>query len=258
MNIKFIGTGSGLASLKRNHSSFIINSGDYNLLVDCGDGTAKALLSQNISFNELNGIIISHLHPDHFAGLPALLVQMKLSDRVKELDIFINQALVEFVKKFLMQSYIFIDRMGFDINFRIFVDDEKTEVTGNLSFFSRQNSHLEKYKNFDSKNIIKFSCSGFLFKEGNERVFYTGDIGVKEDLDLFEDHNFVAMISEVSHVKYEDILNAFIKQKAGKLILTHIDDENLEEIKSFFLSRKKEEGKDIILAYDGMTYSTNF
>ncbi|MEO8398834.1 MAG: MBL fold metallo-hydrolase, partial [Ignavibacteriaceae bacterium] len=74
--IKFIGTGSGKTSLKRFHSSFLILNESYNLLVDTGDGISKALLLQNINYNSIDGILISHLHPDHYTGLPLLLVQM--------------------------------------------------------------------------------------------------------------------------------------------------------------------------------------
>ena len=255
MNIKFIGSGSGSASLKRNHSSFIIDSGDYILLIDTGDGISKALLSQDFGFDKINGIIISHLHPDHFSGLPALLAQMKLLNRKNELDIFINQAVVEFVKRFLIQSYIFFERMGFEINFKVFGDAEKFQVSGNLSYYSKQNSHLEKYKLYDTENIVKFSCSSFLFEVKDQLVFYTGDIGLKEDLYLFEEKNISVIISEVSHVPYEDIVSAFLKQKAEKLILTHIDDGSEEEIRSFFNSAKNKYGKEIIVAYDGLEVS---
>ncbi len=245
-----------MASLKRNHSSFIIDSDNYVLLMDAGDGISKALISQGAGFNKINGIIISHLHPDHFSGLPALLVQMKLSNRKNELDIFINQAVIEFVKKFLMQSYIFIDKMGFDINFKVYVDEDKSDVSGSLSFYSRQNSHLEKYKLYDTENIVKFACSSFLFEEKKLSVFYTGDIGSKEDLYLFGENDISIMISEVSHVPYEEILAASVKLKAQKLILTHIDDDSEEKIRSFFTRSEVGLGKDVTVAYDGLTVKT--
>ncbi len=255
MDIKFIGTGSGSTSLKRNHSSFIIDSGSYILLVDTGDGISRALLSQGIRFDGINGILISHLHPDHFSGLAALLVQMKMLDRTGEIDIFINQAVVEFVKKFLRQSYIFIERMGFDINFKVFNDDEKVRVTDNLTFYSKQNSHLAKYLNYDKDKLIKFSCSSFIFEENGRSVFYTGDIGSEKDLYLFEEYGFNVMISEASHVPYEEILSAFRRHGSEKLILTHIEDPEEGKLEDFFGGTSEEAGKEIIIARDGMTLS---
>lgn len=255
MNIKFIGTGSGLTSLIRNHSSFIIDSGSYILLTDAGDGVSKALISQGIGFDKINGILISHLHPDHFSGLAALLVQMKMLDRTAELDIFVNQALVEFVKKFLRQSYIFLERMGFDININVFNDEEKFRVSDILTFYSKQNSHLNKYVNYDTDQIIKFSCSSFLFEEEGSAVFYTGDIGNEKDLYLFEDYGFNVMISETSHVRYEEILSAFRKLGPEKLILTHFDDPEEMKLKDFFGGIRQNAENEIIIAKEGMTVS---
>ena len=73
MKIKFVGTSSGKASLNRFHSSLLLSSENYNLLVDAGDGISRALLVNGINFNSINGIIFTHLHPDHFSGLPALI-----------------------------------------------------------------------------------------------------------------------------------------------------------------------------------------
>jgi len=79
LEIKFVGTGSGKTLLKRYHSSFLIKTEAYNLLVDAGDGISRALLNQKVTFDSINGILISHLHPDHYSGLPSLIIQMKLN-----------------------------------------------------------------------------------------------------------------------------------------------------------------------------------
>src|SRR5690606_40471278 len=80
MEIKFVGTGSGQTSLNRYHSSFLINTGGFNLLVDAGDGVSRALMHQKVLYNFIDGVLISHFHPDHYAGLTSLIVQMKRSE----------------------------------------------------------------------------------------------------------------------------------------------------------------------------------
>ena len=92
-SIVFVGTSSGKTSLKRFHSSLLVKSHSFNLLIDCGDGTSKALLSQGISIDLIDGILFSHLHPDHSAGFPSLIVQMKQLKRVKKLKIFCHKNL---------------------------------------------------------------------------------------------------------------------------------------------------------------------
>jgi len=251
LKIKFIGTGSGLTSLKRFHSSFIIYSFDYKLLIDAGDGISKALLLQNISFNEINGLLISHLHPDHFSGLAALLVQMKLTGRKNELDIFINQTIIEFIKKYILQSYIFVDKMGFDINFKPYSDDENVNITEKLSFYAKQNGHLDKYKLYDKSGNIKFSCNSFLFRERDKSVFYSGDIGDKKDLLLFDEFNFNTMIVETSHVSLDEIWDIYRQRNLSNLIFTHISDEDESRLQDFIDSLKNVLGKNVFVAKDG-------
>jgi ribonuclease BN (tRNA processing enzyme) len=252
VNIKFVGTGSGKTSLKRFYSSLLFKVEDYNLLIDCGDGISKALLEQEIHFNQINGILISHLHPDHFSGLFTLLVQMKLNERKEELDLFIHEAIIEQVKKSILQFYIFIERINFDIVFNAFGDEETIKIKSNFSFLSRQNSHLEKYKAYDNEYKLKFNSSSFLFKHDDKLVFYTADIGKEKDLFLFEENHFHVMITEISHIGLGEVLSAFKKMSPEKLILTHISDDEEHLIDELFVKLKVPNFERIFKAYDGM------
>jgi ribonuclease Z len=100
VKITFVGTGSGKTSLNQFHSSILISSESYNLLIDAGDGISRALLFNEINFNTVDGIVITHFHPDHFSGLPSLIFQMKISDRKKPLDVFIHPSFKNFVNDF--------------------------------------------------------------------------------------------------------------------------------------------------------------
>lgn len=251
--IKFIGTGSGEASLNRFFSSFIISFQGYNLLVDAGDGVSKALVSRKVSFLSINGILLTHLHPDHFSGLDSLIIQMKLMGRITNLQIICNKNLKRQIEEFLRHSYIFKEKLGFKILFETFNHDETFKFNNMFNFIGKQNTHLNKYKKYAAEEDLDFSCSSILFKINRRKIFYTGDIGSKEDLYLFKDHKMDLMISEITHVSFEDLLEAYKYLKPEKLYLTHYSDENernLIKLKSKFSSEEKDK---IIIAYDGLT-----
>jgi len=89
--ITFLGTVSGVPSVKRNHPAIALEYfTDYRdvLLFDCGEGTQKQLMKSGISFMQINKIFISHWHADHFAGLIPLIQTMNLENRRKELTIY--------------------------------------------------------------------------------------------------------------------------------------------------------------------------
>ena len=194
MEIKFIGTGSGKTSLKRFHSSFIILSQNFNLLVDAGDGISKALLKAKISVDQIDGILFSHLHPDHFSGFAGLIVQMKLISRKNPLMVFVHEKLSDIAQNFLYTSYLFKERMDFEIRYEEFKHEEKVEINEDINFLSKQNSHLDQYVKYDKEKRLNFICSSFLFELKNKNVVYTGDIGSSNDLYLFEDRKIQTMI----------------------------------------------------------------
>ena len=253
MKIKFIGTGSGITSIKRFHSSLIFSEPKYKLLVDAGDGISKALLSQKISFNSINGIVISHLHPDHFTGLSSLIVQMKISGRKNELKIFIHSSLVKVLGEYLYRSYVFKERLGFKISYNGFEQEEKIILTKDFSFTTKQNSHLDHYKDFNKDKSLSFSCSSFLFRYKDKNIFYTGDIGGKDDIYLFNDNKHEIMILEISHINISDLPAILQSFEAGKIILTHISDEDEKKLKHLFNIFTKKGIKRITAAYDGLT-----
>ena len=220
-NIKFIGTGSGKTSLKRFHSSFLISTVDYNLLVDAGDGVSKALLAQKVDYDSINGILFSHLHPDHYTGLAALIVQMKMQNREKKLDIYAYKNLSPTLESFLINSYLFPERMGFEIIYRQFDDDRKFIVSDDIQIHPRQNSHLKEASNLEKYKDKSFSCSSFLFNVNSNTVHYTGDIGCAEDLLLFKEFDTSYLITEITHIQFDE-LTGFIDKEISpeKIIIT--------------------------------------
>lgn len=251
-SIKFIGTGSGKTSLKRFHSSFLISTENYKLLIDCGDGISKAILSQNLSYHSINGILITHLHPDHYSGLAALIIQMKLNGRKNILRIFVHQNLAKTIENFIYQSYIFQEKMDFEIKIEKLKDNELLKIDDNVSLLPRQNAHLDEYVKYAKKGKLSFSCSSVLFKINDKNIFYTGDIGSGKDLNLFEEFNIDFMISEITHVKIDEILLFFDKEKAEELFFTHISDEDEKRI--FDLKISDEQKDSVIVAFDGLEF----
>ncbi len=253
MELKFIGTGSGKTSLKRYHSSFLINSGSYNLLVDAGDGISRALMNQKILFNFIDGILISHLHPDHYTGLPSLIVQMKMNERKNPLYIFCDESNSEFIKEFIYQSYLFEDKLGFKVNVQSFQQDKKFEVSDGLNFTARQNSHLERNINADKSKRLSFSCSSFLISVKEKNIFFTGDIAEQKDLYIFHDMKIDLMISEITHITAEELIDAFRKLKPQRLYITHISEEDENKVSKLSYQLPIEERRKVVSAFDGLS-----
>ena len=250
--IIFIGTGSGKTSLKRFHSSFLITTSNYKLLIDAGDGVSKALLSQEVDFTTINGILFTHLHPDHYTGLAALIVQMKMYNRKDRLDIFVNSELVRVIEKFLINSYLFPERMGFPIVYRNFKNNDQFNINDEISFLPRQNSHLKSVSQLLKYKQQSFACSSILFQVKSKNIHYTGDIGEKNDLLLFKEFHTNFLLSEITHIKLHDILDAFGEDHLpANIIFTHISDDDEKRIDAFLSDLPEKLREKFITAQDG-------
>jgi len=255
VKITFVGTSSGKASLDRFHSSLLLSTEDYNLLIDAGDGISRALLVNKINFNSIDGIIFTHLHPDHFSGLPALIVQMKMMNRKEPLDIYIHQSLKNVVEDFLLNSYLLPAKMNLEILYRTFKDDDPIKISDNFSFLARKNSHLvelEKYK-VNHPSISLYSASLF-FETERKKIIYTSDIGSVNDLFLFNEIDPDIFISEATHLQTSILIETLSKIEAGKIYLTHFSDEDFQMVSEFLATIPNSLRNKIIIAVDGLSF----
>src|SRR5262249_25421549 len=74
MRVTVIGCGDAFGSGGRFNTCFMLETVKATLLVDCGASTPVALNARGIEHRNIDGIVLSHLHGDHFGGLPFLLL----------------------------------------------------------------------------------------------------------------------------------------------------------------------------------------
>ena len=249
--IVFIGTGSGKTSLTRYHSSILISAEDHNLLIDCGDSISRALLYQNIDFEIIDSILISHFHADHYTGLASLITQMHLNKRSKELNIFVNHEFTAQLKTFLNQSYLFEEVLPYKLNFNSFSSENEIIVCNDIKFISKQNCHIRNKHNLDKYPEIKFISSSFQFAIGNTNLVYTSDIGNKDDLFLFDLSKTDILISEITHVEKEIFPVILKKYPALKIFLTHINEDAFDGLISWHKNLEIQLKTRLIICKDG-------
>jgi ribonuclease Z len=86
LSVFFAGTGGSLPSQRRGLPAILIRRGGERILVDCGEGTQRQLL-RSIGLTDIDEIFITHLHADHWLGLPGMLKTFDMRDRDRPLRI---------------------------------------------------------------------------------------------------------------------------------------------------------------------------
>jgi ribonuclease BN (tRNA processing enzyme) len=75
MKLHILGCGDAFGSGGRNQSGYLVEASDRLFLLDCGPTTLLAMKRAGFDPVQLDAIILSHLHGDHFGGIPFFFIE---------------------------------------------------------------------------------------------------------------------------------------------------------------------------------------
>ena len=87
LSLFFAGTAGSVPTARRGLPALLVRRGGDKLLFDCGEGTQRQLL-RTVGLPEVGAVFLTHLHLDHWLGLPGMLKSFDLRDREAPLDLF--------------------------------------------------------------------------------------------------------------------------------------------------------------------------
>ena len=87
LSLFFAGTAGSVPTPRRGLPALLLRAGGERILLDCGEGTQHQLL-RSIGLPELDAIFITHLHLDHWLGLPGMLKTFDMRARERRLEVF--------------------------------------------------------------------------------------------------------------------------------------------------------------------------
>ncbi|WP_297795125.1 ribonuclease Z [uncultured Eudoraea sp.] len=134
MKLHILGCYAATPRTLTNPTAQVLEIKNHLFLIDCGEGTQVQLRKNKIKFSRITHIFISHLHGDHFFGLPGLISTFRLLGREKELHIYgpegIKQAITLLLK--LGNSYTNYQLIFHELNSsepELLFEDTKVEVS---------------------------------------------------------------------------------------------------------------------------------
>ena len=244
MQIRILGTGSGLPTLEKHLSSLLVENEGKKYLFDCGEGCSRQLLKLGITENELDAVIITHFHPDHVSGILMLVQMLYLQGRTKELPVWVPERAEEFSRLFPM-FYTFPERLTFSL--KILPMSTLSAHLPRLKAMS--NDHLTGYGEVITKgkypNLMQ-AYSLRLMSDHGDFVYSSDLVSTDSIAELLKGAH--TLLVDAGHPSSQQILKL---QDAGlkRILLTHEPSEQL-------LKEISRLGKHIFeVAAEGVIYS---
>jgi len=227
MKLTITGSGDAFGSGGRFNTCFHVSTGETGFLIDCGATALVSLKRAGLSTDHVDTIYISHLHGDHFGGLPFFLIDaLFIAKRTKPLTL-VGPAALEARFHIACEAMFPLateSQREFDLDFVSLSAGEATQ-TGSVSVTPYEVKHFSGAPAY----ALRFTLE-------DKVLAYSGDSGWIDTLieagrgaDLYIMECFQYDKRLEMHLDYLTILHRLDDINAEKVLLTHMSDAMLAE-----------------------------
>jgi ribonuclease BN (tRNA processing enzyme) len=245
MRVTIVGSGDAFGSGGRAHTCFKIDSLGATVVVDFGAASMGGWKKLGLDYAEVDAIVISHLHGDHFGGLPFLLLDCQfIAHRTKPLTLIgppgFGQRLDAALETF------FLCTKGMRWNFAWHVEEllarRKTKVAG---------LELESFEVLHSSGAL---ATGVRLDDGKNVFAYSGDTAwtealfdISKEADIFVVECYSGAEPVPNHMNWPTLKANLASFSAKRIVVTHMSESALAR-------RPEMEQAGLTPAYDGQTF----
>ncbi len=239
ISITHLGVGEAFDSTHYNNSH-LVKTPTTTLLLDCGYQIPQQLFKYNQEANFIDYIYISHLHADHYFGLPPLIVWMAEEKRTKPLIILTGPNTASTIQKIIDLGYPgFSEKLPFKLSIYELKEKEPYQAKDILIHVAPTQHSIQ---NFAISLAIQ-----------NKKISYSGDgRNTTKSAQLY--HNSDILIHEAytydeslsGHSNTKELIEMAKKQKIKTLLLCHIQRKKRAHIIGL-LEKENEEQLEILI-----------
>ena len=227
MFVQSLGCGDAFGSGGRLNSCFFIRTKTHGILLDCGASVMIALKKQHLSGADVDIILITHLHGDHFGGLPFFICEIiAMGNRKKPLTIIGPAATEERA------------RQALEIFFPGVSVQEDTPVTF-LTYVPKQMLEFQSLQitAYEAIHSPATNPHSLRLEIENTVIAYSGDtewsdtlIDMSMNADLFICEASTWNTPVKHHLSVQTVMAQLHRIHAKRTVLTHLGDEALRHV----------------------------
>lgn len=246
--ILFLGTGTAFHHDGRGSQAILVEPDRTPpFLVDLGPTGMSAMMRFGVRYDALDRLFVTHLHGDHIAGWPFLLLNLNfLVGRSRPLAVYGPPGLRECLEGLTRLCYREIlqnGKLSFPVHYRELPVQEASGLDAGCGL------------SFDVVPMEHHASSlGYRFEFGGKSVAVTGDTRWCAGLERLARHSDVLVVECTSredrthpHVSLQDIRERIAELECSEVVLVHLTDEVASDLAADPIAR-------VTAAYDGMNY----
>ena len=225
--VQFVGAGDAFGSGGRFQACISLRTGSSHVLLDCGATSLVAMKRRRLDPGSVDAVVLTHLHGDHFGGLPFVILDGQFARRERPLTVAgppgTQQRVLQAMEVFFPGSSTVQRR--FELRFVDLVEREETPI-GELVVTG-----------FGVPHPSGAAAYALRIATGGKTLAYSGDGGWSEALveaahgaDLFicEAYSFEKPIK--FHLSYAELMAHRERLDCREIVLTHMGPDMLSRV----------------------------
>jgi len=243
VEILFLGSGDAFGSGGRFQTCFHVRAEATQFLIDCGASSLIAMKRFGVDPSSLDIILLSHLHGDHFDGLPFLILDAQFSRRTRPLVIAGPpgvEARVRDAMEVLFPGSSAVQRK-FIVQFAELAEGSET-VLGPLSVIPYRVVHPSGAPSF----ALRVTCGGKVIGYSGDTEWTDTLVQAARGADLFICEAYVFEKKIKYHLDYRTLMDRRTQLGCRRLMLTHMSDDMLQRLQGLDADWA-EDGKRIVV-----------
>ncbi|HUK57621.1 MAG TPA: MBL fold metallo-hydrolase [Stellaceae bacterium] len=226
MRLTFIGSGDAFGSGGRFNTCFLVEGEACRILIDCGASSLVALKRAGVDPNAIDAVVLSHLHGDHFGGLPFFVLDAHHMSRRARPFLIVGPAGAT-ARIAAAEEVLFPGASTQPLRFPLEIREMTTGMRDEYLGFA--------VTPFPAEHSAGAPCHSLRLELDGRVVTYSGDTAWTDTL-LEAAHAADLFICECStferrltgHLSYAELAPRLAATGARRIILTHLNPDMLE------------------------------